>query len=538
MSLLLETLSNWRPFTVLVVGDFMLDQLTFGNADRLSPEAPVPVLHVQRTEHRPGGAANVCLDLIAMRAAVHALGVTGDDREGDLLRSALTAAGVQSDALVTDASRPTTVKQSLIGLAQHRHPQKMFRLDFESREPIAESVTSRILERFRSMLGQTDIVLIEDYGKGVCTPELCQAIIRECRVRNIEVLVDPAAIKDYSKYRGATTITPNRTEASLAARMPLPDHAAAVDHEPVARRLREELSLDTAIITLDRHGALLLEPVNDVASDLPAQYVARHVPTVARQVYDVTGAGDMVLAALAGARANKLPWFESVQLANIAAGLEVEVFGVVPIPIEQIHRECMRVEGHGMAGKVRELDALLVEVAAAKHAGRTVIFTNGCFDILHAGHLSLLRRAAEQGQASAASGSSRASKAGAVGERMSPSSAQAAPFLVVGVNSDDSVRRLKGKKDPARPINHEHDRAELLGGLECVAAVILFDDDTPERLIRAIKPDVLVKGDEYTIDQVPGAKFVQEHGGRVVLLPMVHGKSTTNIVTRMRAEPQ
>jgi D-beta-D-heptose 7-phosphate kinase/D-beta-D-heptose 1-phosphate adenosyltransferase len=497
MSKLLDQLAAWKPFTAIVVGDFMLDQLVFGNADRLSPEAPVPVLAVQRTEDRPGGAANVCLDLIALRATVHAVGVTGDDREADLLRSALAAAGVNADALVSDASRPTTVKRSLIGLAQHRHPQKMFRVDYESREPLGAEVERQLVERFEKLLGVADVVCIEDYNKGVCTNALCQAVIRLSKRAGVPVLVDPAAIEDYSKYRGCSTVTPNRTEAALATRAEMADDATPEQHGPLAKKLLESLELEAAVITLDRHGALLLEKGKKALS----------VPTVAREVYDVSGAGDMVLAALAGARANGISWPDAVRLANAAAGLEVQVFGVVPMPIEKIHREVMMLEGsHGeLAGKVRTLDQLLVEVAAHRNDGRKIVFTNGCFDVLHAGHLSLLRRAASEGD-----------------------------FLIVGVNSDDSVRRLKGKKDPTRPINIEGDRAALLGGLECVGAVVVFGEDTPENVIRAIRPDVLVKGAEYTIEQVPGAGFVQKNGGRVALLEMVEGKSTTAIVARAR----
>lgn len=504
MSKLLDQLASWRPFTAIVVGDFMLDQLVFGNADRLSPEAPVPVLSVQRTEDRPGGAANVCLDLVAMKATVHALGVTGDDREADLLRSSLVAAGVNADALVSDATRPTTVKRSLIGLAQHRHPQKMFRVDHESREPLAVQVERQLCERFDALLaasGGADVVCIEDYNKGVCTPALCQHVIRAAKKarggRGVPVLVDPAAIEDYSKYKGCSTVTPNRTEAALATGVELADDATPEEHGPLATQLLVALDLEAAVITLDRHGALLLEKGKP----------ALGVPTVARQVYDVTGAGDMVLAALAGARANGISWADAVRFANAAAGLEVQVFGVVPMPIEKIHREVMMLEGAhaGMAGKVRTLEQLLVEVAAHRNDGKKIVFTNGCFDVLHAGHLSLLRRASDEGD-----------------------------FLIVGVNSDDSVRRLKGKKDPSRPINHEGDRAELLGGLECVDAVVVFDEDTPETLIQAIRPDAMVKGAEYSIAQVPGAVFVQSIGGRVVLLEMVEGKSTTAIVNRAR----
>lgn len=497
MSHLLEQLAVWKPFTALVVGDFMLDQLMYGNADRLAPDSPVPILHVQRTEDRPGGAANVCLDLIAMRATVHAFGVAGDDREADLLRSALAAAGVGQHGLVTDASRPTTLKRSLIGLAQHRHPQKMFRVDHESRAPLSEAMESELLARFEHALAGADVVCIEDYNKGVCTARICQRVLGMCHARGVPALVDPAAIEDYSKYRGATAITPNRSEASLATGIELDDHASAMTHAPIAVKLRDTLDLDAAIITLDKHGALLLERAGE----------ALEVPTVARQVYDVTGAGDMVLAALAGARANHIAWPDAVRFANAAAGLEVEVFGVVPMPIERIHREVMLREGGVLSsqGKLRTLEQLLVEVAALRNDAKSIVFTNGCFDVLHNGHLSLLRRAAAHGD-----------------------------FLIVAVNSDDSVRRLKGHKDPSRPINNERDRAELLGGLECVSAVLIFSEDTPERVIRAIQPDVLVKGAEYSVAQVPGADVVQARGGRVVLLDMVEGKSTTNLVTRMR----
>lgn len=500
MSKLLEQLATWRAFTAVVVGDYMLDQLVYGHADRLSPEAPVPVLAVQRMEDRAGGAANVCLDLVAMKATVHAVGVTGDDREADLLRSALVAGGVNADGLVSDPSRPTTVKRSLIGLAQHRHPQKMFRVDFESRAPLSAEIERQLIERFERVLaanGGADVVCIEDYNKGVCTAALCQAVIKAAKKQRVPVLVDPAAIEDYSKYRGCSTVTPNRTEAALATGAEMADDATPEQHGPLAKKLVESLDLEAAVITLDRHGALLMEKGKRALS----------VPTVARQVYDVTGAGDMVLAALAGARANGIAWPDAVRLANAAAGLEVEVFGVVPMPIEKIHREVMMLEGvhGGINGKVRTLEQLLVEVAAHRNDGKRVVFTNGCFDVLHAGHLSLLRRAGDEGD-----------------------------FLIVGVNADESVRRLKGKKDPSRPINNEIDRAEMLGGLECVDAVVVFGEDTPEKLIEAIRPDVLVKGAEYSIEQVPGASFVQKNGGRVVLLEMVEGKSTSAIVARAR----
>ncbi len=509
MSALLDHLARWKPFDVIVVGDFMLDELVYGNADRLSPEAPVPVLHVRKREDRPGGAANVCLDLAAMGGRVKAFGVVGDDLAGARLRELLHAAGVDVAGLITDEARPTTVKQSLIGLAQHRHPQKMFRVDTEEKRPLGESVAARLLEQFDAALaalGPEGVVCIEDYGKGVCTDGprgTCRGVIERCRAARggagVPVLVDPAYTDGFERYAGATCLKPNRREALRATGVTLSDEARPIDYITPSTLLLEKLKLEAVVITLDRQGALVQE------RGRPAQIV----PTVVRQVYDVTGAGDMVLAGLAAARANGLAWPEAVRLANIAAGLEVESFGVTPIPIEQIHRSALLLEG-GLngRGKLRTLEELLVEVAALRQeqnggAKKNVVFTNGCFDILHAGHLSLLKRAAEHGD-----------------------------FLIVAVNSDDSVRRLN--KGPDRPMNNQHDRAQMLGGLECVGAVVIFDEDTPERLIEAIRPDVLVKGAEYAVEQVPGAKFVMENGGRVELLQMVEGRSTTGLVKKIR----
>lgn len=499
MRTLLETLSRWHAFDVLVVGDFMLDQLVYGNADRLTPEAPVPVLHVQRNEDRPGGASNVCMDLAAMHARVRTFGVVGADANGATLRRLLGASGIDASGMVEDAQRPTTVKQSLIGMAQHRHPQRMFRVDYESRGAISTEVEERLLasfERALTGLGGPGLVCIEDYNKGVCTERVCQAVIAMARRAGAEVLVDPAAIADYSKYRGATVITPNRTEAALAADVKLDPAATPLDHADLARKLQREVELDVVVITLDKDGALLLERDAE-----PVE-----VPTLARQVYDVSGAGDMVLAALAGARAHGLGWHDAVELSNVAAGLEVAVFGVVPIPIEQIHREVLARErtGHGGHEKTRTLEELLIDVAALKREGRKIVFANGCFDVLHAGHLSLLRRAAATGD-----------------------------FLIVAINSDESVRKLKG---PERPVYDERDRAELLGGLACVGAVVVFSEETPERLIKAVTPDVLVKGAEYEGTEIPGAAHVVGAGGRVELIGMVAGRSTTKTVARIRGE--
>ena len=490
MTDLLGHLGAWRPFNAVVVGDYMLDELVYGDADRLSPDAPVPVLHVERTERSPGGAANVCLDLVALRGSVRAIGVIGNDATGALLGQELDAAGIDATGLVTDDTRPTTVKRSLVGLAQHRHAQKMFRMDLESRAPISDPVSAGLLEALDAALVDADVVCLEDYGKGVCTPELCHAVIARCRRRGAPVLVDPARLGDFSRYAGASCLTPNRTEAIEAAASVGVDPGATP--ETIAIALRDRLNLDAVALTLDREGAILVEKGADPA----------RIQTLAREVYDVTGAGDMVLAALAGARANGATWPDAVEMANAAAGLEVEVFGVAPIPLERIHHAVMRASGR-LRGKRRTPEELRIELAALRRDGRTVVFTNGCFDIIHAGHIALLRAAARLGDA-----------------------------LVVGVNSDASIRRLKGEDRPIYPVD---DRLDVLAELESVTSMVVFEEDTPIELIRALRPDVLVKGADYAEEQVVGADLVQTWGGRVALVPLLTGRSTSAAIDRIRS---
>ncbi len=491
MPTLLHHLSHWKPFTTLVVGDFMLDQQLYGDAERLSADAPVPILHIRNRTDNPGGAANVCLDLIALKGHVKAFGVTGDDATGAALRQSLESQGITASGLIPDPARPTTVKQNLIGLAQTRHPQKMFRVDFESRDPLPKTIADQIIKSFQAALKQgADAVCIEDYGKGVCTPELCQAIIAASRAAKVPVFVDPARIDDYSRYKGATSITPNRTEAELATGMNTAGDASPDRNGKIAAALLKQLDLEACILTLDRHGALLLEK-----NGAPTA-----IPTVAREVYDVTGAGDMMLAALAAARANGISWPDAVRFANAAAGLEVEVFGVVPIPLEKIHNEII-LRSTQLQGKVRTLDQLQIQVAAQRRDKKQVVFTNGCFDILHPGHTSLLKRAKSEGD-----------------------------FLIVGLNDDASVRRLKGN---GRPVNNQQDRAEVLGSLACVDAIVFFSEDTPINLIQSIGPDVLVKGADYRKDQVVGGNIVEARGGRIVLIDLVEGKSTTGTIAKL-----
>ena len=478
-------LDAWRGFRVAVIGDVMLDELQYGNAERLTADAPVPVLHVQRTESRPGGAANVCRNIVALGGEVRVVAVVGDDEAGRTLVSGTGSEGIDTDGLIRDESRPTTVKRSLIGLAQHRHPQKMFRVDFESTHAVSGEVLERVLREVDRAVDWADVVCIEDYNKGLCSREICSRAIDRSREAGKPVLVDPASIDDYARYSGATCVTPNRTEAEKATGL----RSADCEPETMARRLADEHGFDSVVLTLDREGALLLERGGEPAV----------VPTRAREVYDVTGAGDMVLAGLAAAIGNGCGMTDAVRFANAAAGLEVEIFGVQPIPFERVRRELVA-ETSGAVAKLWKEQGLLAEIERRREAGQRVVFTNGCFDVLHAGHVTLLDKAADEGD-----------------------------FLVVAINSDESTRRYKG---PTRPINGELDRARVLSGLEAVGAVVIYEDDTPVRLIRMYRPDVLAKGGEYSEDRIPGASYVKSIGGRVVQIPMVPGLSSTGLLDK------
>lgn len=498
MSDLLATLAAWRPCRVLLIGDVMLDELVHGAAERLSPDAPVPILHATQTERRPGGASNVASCLRALGADVRVVAVVGDDLEGRVLRETLEADGVDVSGIVVDPDRPTTVKRSLVGLAQHRHPQKMFRIDTESREPVSSAIAERLQESIDAALPEVDVVCLEDYAKGVCTEAFCRQLVAACRERGVELLVDPAAIEDFSKYRGATAITPNRSEAERATGMDTPIDASELHNHGLTAALGRDLDLDAVVLTLDRHGALLEER----GADSPV-----HVPTVARSVYDVTGAGDMVLAALAAARANGLDWRDSVEFANAAAGLEVEVFGVQAIPFAAVVREVWR-QRQGLDGKLRTRDEILVEVAAHRTAGQKVAFTNGCFDVLHAGHVGYLREARGL-----------------------------ADILIVAINADAEVRRQKGEGRPVYPLA---DRVAVLGELQCVDYVVPFEEPTVHELLRSIRPDVYVKGGDYRPEEINEHDVVTELGIELQLLANRPGLGSTQVLERLReigAEP-
>jgi len=485
---LLQILTQLGSPRVLLVGDFMLDIYTYGDAVRISPEAPVPVLKVAHTEHRCGGAGAVAADLASLGAAPLCLGIIGSDQNGEILTKLLTDAGAEVTALIHTADRPTTTKQRLIGLAQHRHPQQLMRIDRECSDPVPDELSRRLLDDFTRLIERADVVCLQDYNKGLLNHLICTKMIELARAAGKMVLVDPSMTDDYSKYRGATVITPNRKEASCAAGFEI---CNADDAARAAGRLLHKLALEAVVITLDKQGAYLRTP-----------RIGRLIPTRPRSVYDVTGAGDMVLAALTVALAAGADYEPAVQLSNIAGGLEVQKFGTATVSVEEIISEIMALEDR-KSGKLHTLEELRNELAWHRRNNKTIVFTNGCFDVIHRGHIEYLKFTRSQGD-----------------------------IVVVGLNSDSSVRAIKG---PGRPINNQRDRVAVLSALESVDYIVIFDAPTPIDLIRAVKPDILVKGEDWAEKGVVGREFVESYGGKVVLAPLVPGKSSTATIQKIKS---
>jgi D-beta-D-heptose 7-phosphate kinase/D-beta-D-heptose 1-phosphate adenosyltransferase len=488
---LVDLVQNLGQPRVLVVGDLMLDRYVWGDAERISQEAPVILLRADRREERLGGASSVATMLRALGAKVMLAGIVGNDHDAGRIRQMLTDLSVDHEAVISDVARPSTVKERYVGRAQHRHPQQMIRVDYEDRRAISEPIRDQIMSVVNAHLKKTDIVLISDYDKGVCTPGLLNAIISAASAKGIKVIADPIRGHDYRKYHGCSAITPNRLEAGLATGRTLSDMSEVW---LAAEHLQEKLDLEAAIITLDKDGMAMRH----------ADGRAQHYPTRPRHVYDITGAGDMVLSVLGIALASGADYGEAIQLANIAGGLEVEKIGVATVTRDEMLHDIMQpTHTNVVSNKVLALEALVREVDYRRRLGQRVVFTNGCFDVLHAGHVQYLQEARSQGD-----------------------------MLIVGLNSDASVRTLKGKTRPVQPLSA---RSLVLAGLQAVDFVTVFEETTPMHLIQALRPDVLVKGSDYSKDEVVGSQFVEAYGGRVHLASLHHGHSTTNIIDRMRA---
>ncbi|MCW7536295.1 bifunctional D-glycero-beta-D-manno-heptose-7-phosphate kinase/D-glycero-beta-D-manno-heptose 1-phosphate adenylyltransferase HldE [Aquabacterium sp. A7-Y] len=467
---------DFSKHRLLVAGDVILDRYWSGKTSRISPEAPVPVVNIRSAEQRAGGAANVALGLAALGTPVTLLSRIGQDEAAATLREVLRAGGVQCE-LESDRSLTTITKLRVISIHQ-----QMIRLDFEDPPTPAAAVR---LDAFQAQLSGVDAVILSDYGKGAL--QNVQDLIQAARAAGKPVLVDPKQV-DLGVYRHASVITPNRAEFERAVGV------CRNEEELIAkgRELLEAMGWEALVITRSEEGMTLLERHRPPV----------HVPAQAHEVYDVTGAGDTVIAVLAAARAAGESWASAVAMANLAAGIAVGKLGTATVSLQEL---CDAAEAPHRAvsrqGIVNEAQ-LLQQVQEARRRGERVVMTNGCFDILHPGHVSYLAEARQ------------------LGDR-----------LVVAVNDDASVRRLKG---PSRPIVPAEDRMAVLAGLRSVDWVVPFSEDTPERLIDAVGPDVLVKGGDYQVEQIAGHRGVLARGGEVRILPFVEGRSTSGIVQRIQ----
>ena len=464
----------------------MLDVYIFGDAIRISQEAPVPVLKVTKNEYRCGGAGSVAADIAALGGMPYCVGVIGDDQNSEILKKKLTEIGADISGLITVSDHPTISKQRLIGLAQHLHRQQLIRMDYEPQEPLTDEQYEEILKIYTDRLTSADIVCLQDYDKGLLSPSVCQHMIKSARKADKKVLVDPSLTSDYSKYQGATVITPNRQETSMAVGF---DIINAQSADKAAEELARKFKLDAVVITLDKEGAYLR-----------TEDISQIIPTRSRSVYDVTGAGDMVLATLSITLAAGFDYKTAVQLSNITGGIAVEKFGTVTVTIEEVADEIVR---QGKSGKVRSIDLLLDELTWHRRSKNIIVFTNGCFDVIHRGHIEYLEFCKAQGD-----------------------------VVVVGLNSDKSVKTIKG---PERPINNQHDRAAVLAALEVVDYITVFDEPDPLNLIKKIKPDILVKGEDWAEKGVVGREFVESYGGKVLLARLVEGKSSTVTIEKMKS---
>ena len=486
---LLQVLDTLGAPRILVLGDVLLDRYTWGAAERISQEAPAVVLRAEREEARLGGAGNVGNMLAGLGAVATVAGVVGRDTPAEVVRQLCAESGIDASLLVECESRPTTVKQRFIGSVGTQQPSQLLRVDSEVREPLPTALEARLSDALAREIARHDLLLISDYGKGVCTPNVLRAAIGAARADGTPIAVDPIRGGSYEQYRGATLLKPNRVETELATgcRIVTPEDAFRAGHQ-----LCQQLELELAVVTLDRDGMTL------VRRDGQAQAF----PTTARSVYDVTGAGDLVLAALGVCLAAGGTPEDAVRIANLAGGLEVEKFGASVVHRDEIRSQILSMVHPGI-GKLMPLEKVAESAVQRRRQGERVVFTNGCFDLLHVGHVAYLNEAAAMGD-----------------------------VLVVGINSDASVRRLKG---PQRPMIGEVDRAAMLGALACVDYVVIFDDATPHRLLEAIRPDVLVKGGNYQTQDVVGREVVESYGGQIRVAGCIDGVSTTRIIQSFSA---
>ncbi len=469
-------LKNATP-NILVIGDLMIDHYLWGSAERISPEAPVQVVDIAKESSVLGGAGNVINNLISLGATVNVASVVGDDEIAKELSIMLKSIGVKTEGLITQAGRKTSKKSRVIAANQ-----QILRYDKESKETISSASVEKIVAAVEKDLFMTDMIILSDYGKGVISEELAQAVIMLAKEKSIKVLVDPKGT-DYSKYRGAHMLTPNKKEASEATNIDIVDDASL---EEALLSLKEQCDLDRSMITLSEDGIAIYDGE------------VKRFPTVAQEVFDVTGAGDTVIASIAFALSAGLSIEETARFSNLAAGVVVGKIGSATVTLDEIEIYESKLHQSSSDAHIKSFEDIDRIVKRAKEHNQRVVFTNGCFDILHVGHVKYLQEAKSFGD-----------------------------ILIVGLNSDASVRELKG---PTRPVNTEDDRAYILAALDAVDYVVKFSDDTPHDLIKMIAPDVLVKGGDYEGKAVVGTEFSKI----LKLVDFVDGKSTTKTIAKIQ----
>jgi len=474
----MQTLKASTP-KILVVGDLMIDHYLWGSCERISPEAPVQVVDIAKETTVLGGAGNVINNLVALGADVSVSSVIGDDNNGVELSAMLKAIDVNSDNIIIQKDRKTSKKSRVIASSQ-----QVIRYDKESKDDIDNSSVSNILDSLIGNISQYDMIILSDYGKGVLRDDLCEGIIDLSKNHNIKVLVDPKG-SDFSKYKGAYLLTPNKKEAILATNIDIKDDKTL---KKALVKLKKECDLGLSLITLSEDGIATFDKEVQV------------FPTVAKEVFDVTGAGDTVIASIAFALSTGKNIQETAKFANLAAGVVVGKIGSATVTLQEIEEYEASLHKSTSDSHIKSFDDISAIVSRCKESGKKVVFTNGCFDILHVGHVKYLQVAKSFGD-----------------------------ILIVGLNSDESVSRLKG---PTRPVNIAQDRAYILAALEAVDYVVPFTEDTPHNLIKMIKPDTLVKGGDYKGKDVVGTEFASE----LRLVDFVDGKSTTKTIQKIQGK--
>jgi D-beta-D-heptose 7-phosphate kinase/D-beta-D-heptose 1-phosphate adenosyltransferase len=462
MDTLKKIIPKLKGKKILVFGDLMLDEHIWSKVGRISPEAPVPIADVSRIDHVPGGCGNVAANVTALGGVPYLVGIIGRDSSGDKLRKALTRGKIPSQHIIIDSARPTILKSRIIAASQH-----VVRVDREDRTELPPPLLKKVLNHVKKLIPQVDAVIISDYGKGMVIKETAQAIITLAKKKKKFVAVDPKGT-DYSKYRGASIITPNLKESIEAGN--------GLNKFP------------TRLITRGKDGMSLFSKKEET-----------FIPAIPREVFDITGAGDTVITTLSLAIAAGASFKNAAILANAAASVVVGKIGTAPCHREELEEA---LEGHEPIARKIKLRKEITPIARnLKNQGAKIIFTNGCFDLLHLGHVRYLREAKKLGD-----------------------------ILIIGLNSDDSVKKLKGKD---RPYVSEMERAEILASLECVDYVTIFSELRPDNLIKMVNPDVHVKGGDYKVRELPERKLVQSIGGKVIVIPPIEGRSTTNLVEKI-----